>query len=204
MTIDSHPATYKIVVLLLCSLTILLPGCTIQPPPATSGTIQPAPSTPATSDTTASTESDQPIDMETCTAVQSEVSSELGVDVTLEAEAPFQDIVGGAVGSSCQLSATGTGETFTNFVDVATQLVTLLEDQGWVQDPQYAADSPTGTIVGLRRNTNGEELAAVQVGWDPAPGVECPPDEPIATCAEELEPEQMLYTITIDLVTRSQ
>jgi hypothetical protein len=137
-----------------------------------------------------------PLDAETCEAVRSEVQALPGVEVTrLERPAPFQSIVDGLSGQSCRISASGTVEDFTNFVDVANDLIALLERQGWQRDPAYTADSPTGTVAGLRRD---DALAAVRLEWKPTAGVECPPDQPIATCAEQLEPEQMIYTIQID------
>ena len=63
-------------------------------------------------------------------------------------------------------------------------------------DEQYAADGPTGTIGGLRRDN---QLAAYSVDWSPAAGTNCPADQPISACAETLTPEQMDYNITVDL-----
>lgn len=140
-----------------------------------------------------------PLDTAECERLRQEVEELLGVTILLSRlPAPFRSFGDEQKGFSCRLHSGGTGEDFTNFVEVATNLAALLEEQGWTQDTQYVADSPTGTVLGLRRDG---DLAVMQVGWEPAPDVECPEDEPISACAEELDPAQMIYTIMIDLVT---
>ncbi len=131
-----------------------------------------------------------------CTEIQGQLSTALGVDVQrTTGVASFSDLSGGT-GESCQLTATGTGVQFTNMVDTAALIRQTLSDSGWTVDEQYAADGPTGTMGGLRRDN---QLAAYNVEWSPASGVTCPADQPISACAETLTPEQMDYTITIDL-----
>ncbi len=131
-----------------------------------------------------------------CTEVQNQLTQALGIDVSRNtAPAAFQDLSGGT-GQSCQLTIAATGAQFPNMVDAGQRIAGALTPNGWTLDPQYAADSPTGTMHGLRRNN---QLAVYNVQWAPAAGVTCPADQPIATCAESLTPDQMTYTITVDL-----
>ena len=131
-----------------------------------------------------------------CTEVQKELTQGLGVDVSRNtAPVAFQDLSGGA-GQSCQLIINATGAQFPNMVDAGQRIAGALTPNGWTLDPQYAADSPTGTLHGLRRNN---QLAVYNVQWAPAAGITCPADQPIATCAQSLTPDQMTYTITVDL-----
>lgn len=131
-----------------------------------------------------------------CTEVQGQLSQALGVEVNRgTGVAAFSDLSGGK-GESCQLTVTGTGANFASVPETAMQIRQALSDNGWTVDEQYAADSPTATIGGLRRDN---QLAAYNVEWSPASGVTCPADQPISACAETLTPEQMNYTITIDL-----
>lgn len=159
-------------------------------------------SAPLTDTIPATTGEATPLAAEACTTLQTVVQETLGVTVEQENAAAFTSAFGDLTGQSCRLTASGTGEDFTNFVEVAQKLITLLEAQGWAQDMQYVADGPTGTVVGLRHTgaDNGNQLAILAVNWEPAPDVTCPQDQPIAACAEALEPTQMLYTITLDLV----
>lgn len=154
-----------------------------------------------TPEESATTSAYQPGDPAACRTLRDDVAQVLSVEATLVAEpAAFESLPEELGGTSCLITATGTGEDFPNFVDVVNDLVQLLEGQGWSRDPLYVADSPTSTIVGLRQ---ANQLAVIAVDWSPAPEVTCPPDEPIATCAEQLEPQQMVYTITVDLAQRT-
>ena len=131
-----------------------------------------------------------------CTEVQNQLTQALGIDVSRStAPAAFQDLSGGT-GQSCQLVISATGAQFPNMVDAGQRIAGALTPNGWTLDPQYTADSPTGTMHGLRRNN---QLAVYNVQWSPAAGVTCPADQPIATCAQSLTPDQMTYTITVDL-----
>jgi hypothetical protein len=131
-----------------------------------------------------------------CTEIQGQLTTALGVEVSrATGAASFSDLSGGT-GESCQLTITGTGVQFPSIVDAAQRISQVLTENGWTADPQYAADSPTATIGGLRREN---QLAAYNVQWSPADGVTCPADQPISACAETLTPDQMNYNITIDL-----
>lgn len=187
----------------LVGVVLMVSGCVITfPAPPPSGTVPPP--TP-TAQTAGATGDYRAIDRALCETLRANVAQALNVTVEQEENTAFQDIIDNSSGVSCRLTATGTGENFTHFLDVANNLVAVLQRQGWATDPQYVADSPTGTILGLRRDDNviADGLAVVQVGWTPAPGVECPSDQPIATCAEQLEPSEIVYTISVDLAETS-
>lgn len=131
-----------------------------------------------------------------CTEIQGQLQETLGVTVNrTTGVASFTDLSGGA-GESCQLTVTGTGADFASVPETAARISEVFTANGWTADNQYVADGPTGTIGGLRRDN---QLAAYNVDWSPAAGVTCPADQPISACAETLTPEQMAYTITIDL-----
>jgi hypothetical protein len=204
-----HKTVRRLGLTALVGLALTISGCIITfPPPPPSGTVPPPtptagtipPPTPTTA-TASATDDYRAIETELCETLRAEVEQALNVTVTQEEDVAFATVLDNRSGVSCRLTATGTGEDFTNFLDVANNLVALLEAQGWTPDPQYVADAPTGTVLGLRRDddTVANGLAVVQVNWKPAPGVECPQDQPIATCAEQLEPTEMLYNISIDL-----
>lgn len=183
----------------LLALILLMSGCVITvPTPPPSGTVPPP--TP-TAQTTSATDDYRAINQALCATLRANVAQALNVTVEQGENAAFQSMIDNRSGVSCRLIATGTGENFTHFLDVANNLVAVLQRQGWTTDPQYVADSPTGTILGLRRDDDviANGIAVVQVEWNPAPGVECPADQPIATCAEQLEPSQTVYTISVDL-----
>ncbi len=60
-------------------------------------------------------------------------------------------------------------------VDAGQRIAGALTPNGWTLDPQYAADSPTGTMHGLRRNN---QLAVYNVQWAPPPASPARPTSP--------------------------
>ena len=134
----------------------------------------------------------QPLSPAACSDLANTMAKTLGVEVAT-AEAPFLDYIGGKTGTVCQATATGTGLDFENFGKVAQNLKGMLEAQGWQEEISYAADGPTGTASGFRKE-NG--LCLLNVGWEPSEDADCPTDQPISAC--ELAPEQQLYTIVLN------
>jgi hypothetical protein len=134
----------------------------------------------------------EPLLPATCEELRDLVAAVLRVEATIN-ETSFTDYVNNVTGTGCQIIATGTGADFPHFVEVATDLQSRLEGQGWVQDQRYLGDGPTGTISGFWQN---DQLCLLEVGWEPAEGVDCPADQPISAC--EIPPEQQLYTISLN------
>lgn len=94
----------------------------------------------------------------------------------------------------CSVVFEGDGTVFgTSFGVVADKLAAMLRADGWVEDPDAAADGPNGTAIGYRR---GGQLAVMSVNVDAAPGA-CPEDEPWASC--QPAPQALQYRISIDL-----
>lgn len=135
----------------------------------------------------------QPLPAAVCLQATEGVSATLGVDTVL-VDAPFTDYITGQNGIGCQVIATGTGADFAHAAGVAMALEAMLADQGWRQDAAYAADGPTGVVLGLRR---ADELALLNVGWAPSESADCPSDMNLSAC--DLAPEQQIYTITLTL-----
>src|SRR5690606_26956025 len=97
-------------------------------------------------------------------------------------------------GTACTLIATGTGEDFGNFVDVAQTIREVFEAEGWTEDEAAIADGPTGTATSYFKDTT---VAAVSVGWEPSDEVDCPADQPISAC--DIEPSQQNLTSSVEL-----
>lgn len=135
----------------------------------------------------------QPIAKETCAALADAITKALGASAEASMAA-FTDYVSGLNGLGCQITLTGTGETFGTFLQVAAQMDALLTDQGWTQDTAYLADGPTGTAAAFRL---GDQLALFNVDWQPSADANCPTDEPITAC--DLAPARQIFTITLNL-----
>lgn len=135
-----------------------------------------------------------PLPADACTALKTAAENALGVPFTM-AEAPFLNYITQQGGRGCQLTATGTGVNFSSPAGVVDALRAAFS--GWQEDMQYAADGPTGTDIGMTRDTG---LLLIQAGWQPAPAAHCPEDQPISAC--QLTPEQRLYTVTVQAATK--
>ncbi len=111
------------------------------------------------------------------------------------AEVPFKDPFSGQEGTCSELTAHGTGEHLQGVSEVMGILDRVLTSQGWVEDPMYVADGPTGTARGYRQ---GDALCVAGVRWEPSPDANCPKDRPIFECT--LTPAQQLYTVSVQCV----
>lgn len=120
----------------------------------------------------------------------------LNVGVTMK-RVPFQDFINQGRGTSCQLTVTGNGRKFKDVDQVLRKTSAMLTQQGWKNAPNYVADGPTGVARGFRKGNN---LAVLNIEWEPSGDANCPKDQPISDC--ELSPEQQLYRITLDAVRR--
>jgi hypothetical protein len=127
-----------------------------------------------------------------CSQLGQEMTNVLRVRVNMTRVA-FQDSVSGTQGTACQFTATGNGRNFAKVSEVVRQLSEMLTKQGWSPVMNYTADGPTAGARGFRK---GNGLAVFNVEWEPAPGVQCPENQPISAC--QMSPEQQIYRITLN------
>jgi hypothetical protein len=126
--------------------------------------------------------------------LQGAIAEKLGIELTVSTT-DFASETAHMQGTSCTISATGTGQEFGNFVDVAQAIREIFTGEGWTENSAYQADGPTGTQSGYE---DGFKTAFVHVGWEPSEEANCPTDQPISAC--NVEPSQQLFTLTIELV----
>lgn len=160
-------------------------------------TVDPAATASPESEATSSAPSDAavvPVDAAECEAIQGALAARLNVEFTLE-EGEFSHAVATQQGTACTLTATGTGEDFGNFVDVAQSIREVLTAEGWTENNASLADGPTGTASGYELENR---MAFVQVDWEPSEDADCADDQPISAC--DLEPSQQLFTVVVQLV----
>ena len=170
--------------LLIAGLVGVLAACRPVQAPAATGTPVAAATAPA--EESAATPDAMPIesvDAAQCDALQAALSAQLGHELTKQEGAP------------CTLVATGTGEDFGSFVDVAQAIREVFAAEGWTEDKSAMADGPTGTATGYFKETT---VAHVSVSWKPADEANCPNDQPISNC--DIAPGQQNFTISIELV----
>lgn len=159
--------------LLIGGLVAVLAACRpIQAPAATGA----PPATPAPLPI-------ESVDAAQCAALQAALSEQLGHALTKQE------------GAACTLVATGTGEDFGSFVDVAQTIREVFTAEGWTEEEAALADGPTGTATRYFKDTT---VAAVSVSWQPSAAANCPTDQPISSC--DVAPGQQNFTISIELV----
>ena len=134
----------------------------------------------------------EPLIEEVCNGQAQAMSHFLGDLIPTVTEEPLDDPVTGATGTGCQATITGTGVQFESPAVVVSTLASMLEEQGWIADPMFVADGPTGTAAGYRK---GDQICLAAAMWTPDESANCPDDQPISAC--ELRPEQQNYTVTL-------
>jgi putative hemolysin len=132
-----------------------------------------------------------------CSGLAESMKQTLGVYVSTS-QVPFQDIVYGKTGTSCQLKAMGSGVNFPDYIATEQSLRSMLETSGWKEDIQYSGGGPNGSVSGYRLENR---LCQLYVGWDASADAQCS-GKPVSEC--NLTPEQKLYTITLDCVQEAQ
>ena len=174
--------------LLIAGLVSVLAAC--RPVQAPAASDAPAATATATAEESAATPAAttdampiESVDADLCAAVQAALSAQLGHELTKQE------------GTACTLVATGTGEDFGSFVDVAKTMREYFTGDGWTEDVSAMADGPTGTATSYFKATT---VAAVSVNWEPSADANCPTDQPISAC--DIAPGQQNFTITVDLV----
>ena len=125
-----------------------------------------------------------------CQSFRETTAAALKIPIQIELAAPFTDEMTGETGQGCALTGSGTGSNF----ESPAQAVGLLKEAflGFTELPAYQADGATGSATALSRDS---AILIIRISWEPAPGTDCPSDQPISACP--LKPEQKLYTIRI-------
>lgn len=135
-----------------------------------------------------------PLPESRCRDLAERLEDALAHEVTVRV-VPFVDPVSNGAGFACRAVATGTGEEFGSFLDVADRLREVLVRAGWHEDDRYLADGPTGTATAYRA---GDARIFVNVGWRPAEAAGCPNDRPVFEC--DVAPAHQEFEITMTAV----
>lgn len=129
-----------------------------------------------------------------CDRLRDTIAEEVGGEATTSDDEEFTHEASGASGTGCVLVLEGTGEDYANFVEISRTIEQVLTSNGWTQNINLLADGPTGTAAGYEKDG---AIALVSVDVEPEEGVDCPTDQPISTCFEELEPSQLRYVTEV-------
>lgn len=139
----------------------------------------------------------EPLDPEACIDLVVVVQETFTLDAELE-RAPFDDYISHISGAGCQATAVGSGYDFGSLEEASAILGVLLEGRGWQEDARYKAGGPAAAATAYRREN---ALCLSVISWEPAEGVGCPDDQPLAAC--ELTPDQQVYTAALNCAQRA-
>lgn len=135
----------------------------------------------------------QPLPVEVCDGQAQAMAHALNVLEVTQSEEPLEDLVSGVKGIGCQATVTGNGSQFESPEAVVNTLGTMMEEQGWTHDPMLVVGSSIGTGKGYRKD---DQICLATAVWHPQDPTLCPDDQEITEC--QLEPEQKIYTITLN------
>lgn len=96
---------------------------------------------------------------------------------------------GSVVGQGCRILLVGTQDQMPEYADLVAGLRAVLEANGWIEDPQLAADGP-GATMSVYTDASGR-LAVFAASMGPRDPSACPTDQPIASCLEALAPQEV-------------
>jgi hypothetical protein len=141
----------------------------------------------------------KPLSGEICDRLQNRLSQTLKVKVSLDKQANVVDHISNNEGKSCQLTAKVTGKNFSGIYPVTKTIYTFMIQNGWKVNNQYVADSPESTLRGYSK---GKSLGILNIDTMLAKEIKCSDLVPIATCYQKAKPEQITYTINLNLMNR--
>jgi hypothetical protein len=138
----------------------------------------------------------QPLDPNTCEALNNALIASTGISGNWEYPVPFQDFIKGESGLGCQITFSTTGASITDMMGgLYDPAQTTLQGLGWVEDTSYGAGGPLALATGYRKET---ALCLVSVKGVPVDRALCPSDQPIGMCWEKLTPEQKILTLNLN------
>jgi putative hemolysin len=139
----------------------------------------------------------EPLEPEACIDLVVVVQETYTLDAELD-RAPFDDYIAHITGDGCQATAVGSGYDFGSLEEASAMLGVLLESRDWQEDARYKADGPAATATAYRREN---ALCLAVISWEPAEGIDCPDDQPLAAC--ELTPDEQMYTAALNCAQRA-
>jgi hypothetical protein len=135
-----------------------------------------------------------PIPPAECQTFAGQVQAAVGFPAKAS-EDDFTDLADRSEGRSCHIAASASGQAFGAPAELMAKVAPLFAS--WKEDPARGDSGPAEIEKGF---TSGNRLAAVDVGWEPGPGVSCSDKEPLSAC--NIQPQQKLWTVTVDIVEK--
>lgn len=153
----------------------------------------------APSDATPASPGEADASLEAYSAIVEDVTAAFPGVTLIEDTGSFE--VRSLVGEGRRVLLYGTAAELPTFGEIQQTLRGILEGDGWVEDFQYAADGPTGTLSVWMK---GEDIAILSAGVSPQDPSACPPDQIIWECLESLDPSEIDVQGSISVAFRDE
>ena len=168
------------------ALQFALPEATI----AATDTFVPLPtSTP----TVVSSPSYQPLSADECNNLHVALAQGVGSPGSIQDPAPFTDFTNQKSGTGCLMSFSLTSATGANGMD--SVVTSVLQNRGWTENTSYAAAGPADVLDGYQ---NADALCLLDFTSAPSDASLCPKDANYYQCLGDLQPYQVVHTVTVN------
>jgi len=167
------------------SLELSSPAATIAP----TDTFVPSP-TPTPTPTLSV--SYQPLSADECNSLQVVLAQSVGYPGDIQDPAAFTDYVNQRGGTGCKVSFSLTGE---EGIAMDNAITSALRSQGWTENAAYAAAGPADVADGYQ---NGNALCLYESTSAPSDAGLCPKDANYYHCLGNLQPYQLVHTVTVN------
>jgi len=148
---------------------------------------------PTSTPTVASSPSYQPLSADECNNLQVALAQSVGFPGNIQDPAPFTDYTSQKSGTGCLASFSLTSGLELNSMDSA--VTSALQSQGWTENTSYAAAGPADMVDGYQK---AEALCLIDSTYAPSEASLCPKDSNYYHCLGNLQPSQVVHTVTVN------
>ena len=148
---------------------------------------------PTSTPTIASSPSYQPLNADECNNLQVALAQSVGFPGNIQDPAPFTDYTNQKSGTGCLVSFSLTSGLEGNSMDSAA--TSALQNQGWTENTSYAAAGPADTVDGYQK---ADALCLFDSTSAPSDASLCPKDANYYHCLGNLQPYQVVHTVTVN------
>ena len=148
---------------------------------------------PTSTPTFASSPSYQPLNADECNNLQVALAQSVGAAGDIQDPAPFTDYTNQKSGTGCLMSFSLTSPAGANGMDSA--VTSALQNRGWTENTSYAAAGPADVLDGFQ---NADELCLLDFTSAPNDASVCPKDANYYQCLGNLQPYQVVHTVTVN------
>jgi hypothetical protein len=148
---------------------------------------------PTSTPTGASSPSYQPLSADECNTLQVALAQSVGFPGNIQDPAPFTDYTNQKSGTGCLVSFSLTSGLEVKSMDSA--VTSALQSQGWNETTSYAAAGPADTVDGYQK---ADALCLTDSTSAPSDASLCPKDANYYHCLGNLQPSQVVHTVTVN------